>query len=55
LVVSAHRAERDLKQVDNLRVEGPPVSAGFLNEARVQVRWQAERDPLLIFHAKIMP
>lgn len=55
LVVSTRRAEGDLKQMDDLRVEGPPVSAGLFNEACVQFRWQAERDPLLVFHAKIMP
>jgi hypothetical protein len=55
LIVSTRRAERDLKQVDDLRVEGPPVSTGRLNKACVQVFWQAERDPLLVVHAKIMP
>ena len=54
-VVSTHRAEGGLQQVDDLRVERPPVDAGLLNKALVQVCWQAERDPLLKFHARIMP
>src|SRR2546426_1168826 len=53
--VPARRAERALQQVDDLGVEGPPVRSGLLDEACVQVRWQAERDPLLIVHARMMP
>jgi hypothetical protein len=55
LVVLTRRAEGDLKQVDDLRVERPPVGASLLNETFVQVRWQAEGDPLLRVHAIMMP
>ncbi|GBQ02880.1 hypothetical protein SSP531S_43440 [Streptomyces spongiicola] len=55
LVVSTHRTEDGLKQVDDLGVEGPPVGPGLLDEAFMQVSGQTERDPLLRFHATMMP
>ncbi|EGJ75253.1 hypothetical protein STTU_2464 [Streptomyces sp. Tu6071] len=55
-VISTHRSEGDLEEVDDLGVDGPPVGMGRFDEAGVQHGRQAEREPLLvIIHAKMMP